>query len=532
MTARPPASWPGLSGGVAVSRTSGVAPLSVFFDAQGLAGLDPAEVQDAEFLWSFGDSDAPFDASGFFVAHAYRYAGTYEVRLEVRAPGGRMIGGTVATIEVAAEPEGGWRTVFVAADGDDGNPGHAPSAPLRTLAAGLARLGPGARVLLRRGDVWEARGLTVDRVAGPAMLGAYGEADAPAPVVRHPDLPAAPGNAPPILYRNCTDFRVVGLAIEGNAPRAGGPLCHGIRAHGCPDFLALDCTIARTGTAVFYYRDSPRMLVADSTIDECSGYGAYGGNVLDAAFAGNAITRLDGGEHGLRFQRGRNAFVSGNRFAAARDAKSSFTFREDLAGVVFAGNVADRVASLVPYDGRGVSRVTIERNELSSLSVTNARDVSIRNNRGGPIQLRREAGSPGPENVAVYANTLSAREHVILSQLDGPAMRAAGIRVFDNAIVVGPDAPGYYRWPFDGPAYAGAAWANHVHDRRTADPSPFADDATQAPDPAGPLASGGVPTHLSVDLDGRTRPARGRAIGARVPNGPPARDAETFRGGR
>jgi len=59
------------------SVVSGIAPLSVTFDASGSSDPD-GSIQ--EFAWSFGDGDMD---SGVQVVHVYTSAGTYSARLEV-----------------------------------------------------------------------------------------------------------------------------------------------------------------------------------------------------------------------------------------------------------------------------------------------------------------------------------------------------------------------------------------------------------------------------------------------------------------
>jgi hypothetical protein len=70
------------------SRTDGVAPLSVFFDATGTPDLADGSYVDATFAWNFDadnlDTAANYrTASGFVAAHVFEKPGTYRVRVDV-----------------------------------------------------------------------------------------------------------------------------------------------------------------------------------------------------------------------------------------------------------------------------------------------------------------------------------------------------------------------------------------------------------------------------------------------------------------
>lgn len=96
---------------ISTSRTSGVAPLSVFFDATGTTGLtdngffaNSAAYMDATFAWNFDadgtDVGAKYrTASGFLVAHVFENPGTYKVSLDVYDAAGIKQSGEVAEID-------------------------------------------------------------------------------------------------------------------------------------------------------------------------------------------------------------------------------------------------------------------------------------------------------------------------------------------------------------------------------------------------------------------------------------------------
>jgi hypothetical protein len=97
--------------------------------------------------------------------------------LRVRAPAG-FVTGTTGTLELTGAAPSGGTTYYVAANGNDANAGTSQSAPLRTAAAAFARVGSGATVLFRRGDVFDvASGAAIDSDGG--VIGAYGSGARP-----------------------------------------------------------------------------------------------------------------------------------------------------------------------------------------------------------------------------------------------------------------------------------------------------------------------------------------------------------------
>jgi len=171
----------------AANRTSGVAPLAVFFDV-----VDPASgvVQPADgihanvcYRWDFGDPASGTwsttgrsrdEATGYVAAHVYEQPGSYVATLTVTGPAGATYQ-YEQPIEVQAF--GGVTYYVSSSSGSDANDGRSASRPLRTLDAAIAQLGANRRILLKRGDTWRvASGIWIGG-PGPGIIGAYSNSD-------------------------------------------------------------------------------------------------------------------------------------------------------------------------------------------------------------------------------------------------------------------------------------------------------------------------------------------------------------------
>jgi hypothetical protein len=171
----------------AASRTSGVAPLAVFFDAVDPASgvVQPSDGDHANvcYRWDFGDPDSGSwsttgrsrnEATGYVAAHVYEQPGSYVATLTVTEPGG-------ATYQyeqpIQVQSFGGTTYYVSSSSGSDANDGASPSRALRTLDEATARLGTNRRILLKRGDTWRvSSGIWIED-PGPGIIGAYFNSD-------------------------------------------------------------------------------------------------------------------------------------------------------------------------------------------------------------------------------------------------------------------------------------------------------------------------------------------------------------------
>ena len=176
------------------ARTSGVAPLSVFFDASATtdAGIT-RPFHDLEYTWNFGDTDAGTwaygtkpgvgsknAATGPVAAHVFETAGTYDVSVTVFD--GTYTATTHTTITVQ-DPDvifAGTNTICVGSGsipvaGANGCPAGASVYQQSNFATAVNSYAhTGRRLLFRRGDTFTAPSSGVLDETGPGIIGAFG----------------------------------------------------------------------------------------------------------------------------------------------------------------------------------------------------------------------------------------------------------------------------------------------------------------------------------------------------------------------
>ncbi len=167
----------------AASRTSGMAPLAVFFDAVDPASgvLQPADGDYASlgYAWDFGDVDAGTwstngksrnAAMGYVATHVYEQPGTYTVTLTVTDTQG---GTYVYQQEITVAAFSGTTYYVSSSSGSDGNTGLSPTAPLASFGAAMSKVGTNRRILFKRGDTWTTADTGRIGWEGPGIIGAY-----------------------------------------------------------------------------------------------------------------------------------------------------------------------------------------------------------------------------------------------------------------------------------------------------------------------------------------------------------------------
>jgi len=298
------------------ARTSGVAPLVVFFDA---GAATPGEFLDREYCWDFGDpasgtwafsGRAKSSDTGPLAGHVFELPGTHVVTFTVtdHAAGTSSSDTVTITVQDPDEVFAGTSTSCFSRAGDfTGAPAGAELVTATALSAVSSRVAPGKRLLLRRGETWTTGASFALNAAGPGILGAFGEG--PAPVIR---LTAGitwlvPSGSTPRL----NDWRVIDLEVDGQ----GIAKTRASRTDGtCSQVLLLRCT-ARNVHSGFIFSTSqleskspPHALYNQIAIVDCvvdrlvTGLGGYGsmfagGRVL---FLGNRYDNQGGGEHPVR----------------------------------------------------------------------------------------------------------------------------------------------------------------------------------------------------------------------------------------
>ncbi|MBL8861149.1 MAG: PKD domain-containing protein [Planctomycetes bacterium] len=265
------------------NRTSGVAPLSVFFDAVGEAsgviqpGGSTPDYASMHYRWDFGDEGSGTwaingkpknSAFGYVTAHVFETPGTYRVSLQVTEPGGTIHDYHQDITVTDPDVVYAGRTYYVSATGNDSNDGLTPGTAYRTAARAMNTLfashGP-RRVLFRRGDVWPmSTSISASGRNGPYTIGAYGTGANPVIQASH----AGNGIA---LTPSVSDVRIVDVDFSGPHPSASDT---GVQLG--RDSLLLRSTVRGFRTAVAGH-DSACIgnTVADCSILDNGTYGLY-----------------------------------------------------------------------------------------------------------------------------------------------------------------------------------------------------------------------------------------------------------------
>lgn len=198
------------------SRTSGTAPLAVFFDAVTTAGnvLQPADADYAiqHYQWRFGDDPAltfatdgasKNEAVGYVAAHVYEEPGTYPVLLTVTDESG-VDHYYYQSITVSAFS--GTTFYVSSSSGSDSNAGMVEAQPIRSYSKAMSLVGDGRRILFKRGDRWTIGHGARISAEGPGIIGAYATGDKPIIEVKGPAA---------ALELACDDWRVMDLVLKG-----------------------------------------------------------------------------------------------------------------------------------------------------------------------------------------------------------------------------------------------------------------------------------------------------------------------------
>ncbi len=353
-----PAPAPNLDVLIKPSRTSGVAPLSVFFDVTETGSFTDGSFIDATCVWDFDadgtDPEGKYRrASGFVAAHVFDKPGTYRVRCDVYDVQGRHDSEEVI-VEVQAFSG---KTYYVAANGSDENPGTMGKPVLTVKHALLDLAEPNTRILFRKGDTFKTRFVNASKRGGPVIVTGYSD-------------PESPSDEAPVIYSTAvdgdwatlyvgSDWRMMDLRVRSGGLTAGkkgprypggagfGPatdsllyrleedhLLGGLGAGGTFNTM-VECNIHHlSGNAAGYTSTRPE------------DYGSVGG----CAIIGNWVHDFgdDDVEHVFRLQGGSRYFIAFNKFEANVVNYDALTIRGTTDRVVVYRNVLDRATNFTP----------------------------------------------------------------------------------------------------------------------------------------------------------------------------------------
>ncbi len=221
------------------SRTTGVAPLSVFFTAGFSSGSETnRDFHDLYYAWAFDDTGAgTWSVSGKSknvdfggsASHLFETPGTYDVTLLVYdGIDGSLLDSDTFEITVT-DPDtvfAGTLTVcFSDTTNDDftGAPAGSTHVTTDTISDLVAHTGTGKRILLHRGSTWSQPGILNIASGGLLQIGAYGTGT-------NPDAKGIFDNAPVInltgndgLFNmdDAFDLRISDLEIPGTSSTRG-----------------------------------------------------------------------------------------------------------------------------------------------------------------------------------------------------------------------------------------------------------------------------------------------------------------------
>ena len=541
------------------SRTSGVGPLAVFFDAvqSSASGADP--IHELHYSWDFGDPAAGTwaqsgadknTATGPWASHVYDSVGTYTVTLTVTAPNGSQAQKT-QTINVS-DPDAlyvGSSTACISASGSfSGCPAGAQQVTSSSFNTGMSYRGTNKRVLFRRGDTFSGSGTVGINMAGPGTVGAFGVGSAP--IVQTTQA------GPAIRFSGRTpqavDWRIMDLDFRGNGNQYSGAIGgDGTTRQVLLYRLSADnyhMPVSFPDSVINYYGQplmNDDIAMVEGSLTNMSGGG--GGNGFYAAsnrmsLMGNMVVDATGVEHVVRIPYVGRGVLSHNYFSTpqltkhvlklhAIDATRSYSFPERdshhfiVSHNTFQGASNPWSVTIGPQNSTSDERVRdgiIEKNYfLAGPGTTKhmylwTRGVSARSNifnmNGGTtpsaISIKRRGIEPAPQDNRAYNNTCYTTQSASSATCVGGNGDTNTTAI--NNLIYAPNA-----------TYQTAAFANGtIRDNVVASSNPFASASPSAPSDfqlasSGPAVDGGgsIPW-LGVDFAGGQRPTDGDGNGS------------------
>ncbi len=330
------------------NRTSGKAPLSVFFDASGTTSTTASDAfSQIEYRWSFGDptsgtwgdrstggsgsgfNTARNEARGPMAAHVFETAGTYTVRL--LAYDGVSVASTSMSITVTAWADD-TNTICVSTTSTFTGCAFGTQVSTSDLATAMGNISSTKkRILFRCGESWStASTYTFTQSAG--LVGAYNNSGMV--TAANPCSGTAPqwDYGPTRMDANAgiSDWRITDLDIIGGEPFAVAEhngnnnwLWLRINRHGS----GFGMTIGNPGTG----NTASGSMIVDTTISPHGGIGIWIEQQDKVAILGTNVFDSSG-EHNVRVQ-GSNKMVinhtsARNAGASSAASKENFAMRE------------------------------------------------------------------------------------------------------------------------------------------------------------------------------------------------------------
>lgn len=336
-----------LSVQVRPTRTRGVAPLAVLFDATGSrparAGDDA--FHDLRYAWDFGDPGAgtwgpsrkPRNKElGPLAGHVFEKPGTYDVVVRVRDEAGNS---GQASVRITVDSPASLQTLCFANDnGDWSDPGGACSGAQRIVtsdfAAAMSRVGPGRRLLFRRGDTFTMNGTVTTGGQGPVVIGAFGSGAAP--IVRQNAFQST------FAFFSLDDWRIMDLDLRGTGRANTSASTYHFSESG-PNAQYRRLTLLRItasgqhnaiGFTTQWGIVTPlheELAVVDCTFHQFADSGGRGSGVRfdvnRSMFLGNQLIDNENNEFNMRTQHLEKSVIAHNLMDRPKDQKGNLTIR-------------------------------------------------------------------------------------------------------------------------------------------------------------------------------------------------------------
>lgn len=322
------------------SRFSGVAPLSVFFDAAGTTATTTTRpFHDIEYSWDFGEpAGSPVNgtkwntgsarvssrnsATGPVTSHVFETPGIYTVALS--ATDGTNTVSNNCTRIVVQNPDTifrGTNTICIAAtslpiQGVDGCPSGANTTQQADFATAINTYAlSGKRVLFKRGDTFTTTKSASITRTGPGIIGAFGTGGAPIVKMTGNDTILKLSSK---STQNINDWRVMDLDFDGmSKPRSRGISAAG----GINQVTLLRLKIHDTHTGIHF---------SDFILDYHNSHGNFGHRMWDqVSIVDSSIFHMVGGNGGGGIG------LSGNRFSMMGNIVDDSTLAEHILRIFY-----------------------------------------------------------------------------------------------------------------------------------------------------------------------------------------------------
>ncbi|WP_103069162.1 T9SS type A sorting domain-containing protein [Aquimarina sediminis] len=416
---------------IEASRSSGVAPLYVFFDATLSSGIEGAnDTVNTDFLWNFDTTDTDPNgiretSKGMVSGYVFEHPGVYTVQCLATDPDGNT---DIQTIIITVNTFAG-TTFYVSEDGNDANNGTSEETPWQTAAFALQQLSGNEQLLFRRGDTFDTNGESILGLQnGPILIGTYGTGDSP---ILFSDTDEV------LDIRNSADIRIIDLHLipQGNGPFGAGAISV---INNSENIVALRLEIEQSTGRAIYQDESKSFGVFDSYLHDFGVIGVFSGRSSCFSFVGNRIDRLVGTsqpEHGIRIQGGEKQFLAHNTLTNLVDTKTAITIRGDgQRHVMIYKNSMDRLLGINPQNAQtiaAISEVVIEGNYIGQ-------NADYIGQAFGPSSngINIEA-----TNIAIRNNVIDGYRNAVFVGNDGNGVLSGDVDMFHNTINWRPVSP-------------------------------------------------------------------------------------------